>query len=613
MATKLKPDDLLKLIADDELPAFCKLLGIKYVEELQRKELAQKIESCSRTNVFSALISVNGIWIHMMRDILMFLEQHGVSFRTTGCLFTLPLDNKDTLCELSPQLSDFIANFDESTYKAKSYSDWDSIEVKWRDDLNYWIQQVIRNGEPYSRNRQRDIVRVYLESRTSGRAQMYEKVVEVDRTKINQVFSLWRTLAYLANKLKPIDESNYPSIVVELADEIISLARELESKINNWMWDSDISYKINSYVDNTESYSDSCETQELFNDEWWQYDDQWDEWRLFVEDILTLAKLESSCELSDLLRLETLKDRPRLFEVWCMSLILKSYSTMGCKVELQSLKLGENPIWNLNYSRASEPVARIELNDNKWWLFFQLFQKGPSRANMPDLALLYDRTPDSDVIWIADPKYSEKGGYCHADYQEVAERYRDTFKAEHVWICEFFDRRNWFAGACSKKDNKFSILSEFQPNGEGLQVLNRELRQLHNFPLCKLVLAIDCSGSFIGNLQHLEMEIVTFLNVADVIICFADSTIEISDRSFASLQNSAKMLGGGTYLAPLISTLRVLPLRDSTVTDLILISDDGFSDSTDEMRSDLKKLFSHVNTVNDEISMRKIATIYGLI
>jgi hypothetical protein len=611
MVTNLNPEDVLKLVADTELQEFCKLLDIEESMATQRNELANKLTTCSRTRILSALISVNGIWIRMMRDILRHLEQHGVSFRTTGCLLTLPLNDKDTRCYLSPQVADLIATFDPATYKAKSFPDWEQAESKWHNDLRYWIQEIIEDGKPDQRDQERDIVDVYMELRTSGHFEMYEDVVEVDREGINRVFSLWRTLDYLADKLALIDGSNYPTIAVRLSNEVTQFAHNLGREINNWIGDREISYEIKRYVANTKSWSNSWEKRDLFNDQWWQHDRRWDKWKLFVEDVLSLATLESSPELSDLLRLDLLKDRPRLFEVWCMCQILSTYSAMGCIVELQSLTLGKQPLWNLNYSRASEPVARISSDSSQWWLFFQLFQKGPSRANMPDLALLRGRQSSSDVIWIADPKYSEAGGYSRADYLEVAERYRDTFKAEHVWICEFFDRREWFNGACSEKGDRVSILTEVQPQGEGARLLNRELRLLHGFPSQQLILAIDCSGSFSDTLSRMAVKLEAVLAVAEAVVCFADSATEISGRDFAAVQDAAKTIGEGTCLSPLVSTLRALSAR-ARGTDLVLISDEGFSDSSDALRNELEGLFANIETARDEDSLRKLAGALGL-
>lgn len=601
MVTKLDPDDVLKLVADNELNEFCRVLNIEDTVHINRNKLAQKIASCSRTSVLSALLSINGIWIRMMRDILIYLGQHGVSFRTTGCLLTLPLRDMDRVCDLSPQLTDLIVSFDESAYKANRLPDWEKAELKWHDDLSDWIQDVVREGEPFRRESpRRDIVEVYLEMRLSGHATMYEDVVEIDRERINRIFSLWRTLDYLADKLTTLNDLNLQTAAVRLANEITDCAHSLGRNVREWLFDYEISQEIRMYVDSTQEWSDSWERQDLFSDEWWQYDDQWDEWKHFIEDVFSLAKLSSSSEFSDLLQIGMLKDRPRLFEVWCMCQILATYSEMGCTVELQSLTLGQQPVWNLNYSRASEPVARIAVNSSEWWLFYQLFQKGPTRANMPDLALLQERELNSGVIWIADPKYSEAGSYSRADYLEVANRYSDTFKADHVWIYEFFDRRVWFDGACSQLGDRVSILTAVQPNGEGTCVLKSELRRLHRLPLRQLVLAIDCSGSFTETLSLMMETIISLLDSVEAVICFADSAKVIDGSDLAAIQDAVRMVGGGTCLSPLVSTLRALPVRDPVITKLLLISDEDFCDSTLEMKNELKELFLDTIIANDD-------------
>ena len=613
MVTRLNPKDVLKLVADDELHEFCRLLDIEVATDVQRDTVASKLSDCSRTRVLGALVSVNGIWIRMMRDVLQLLETHGVSFRTTGCLLTLPLVDEDTSCHLSPQLSTLIASFDESAYRTNRFPDWDRAASKWQDDLNYWIQRVIRDGEPDRRRRLRDVVRVYIESPTRGPTDMYEDVVSVNQDNINRVFSLWRTLDYLADKLKSIDGSKYPTVARQLSEDVTGCAEHIGREINHWLRDRDIAYEIERYAYDMQPWSESSKKKDLFDDNWWHYDDQWDEWKLFVEDVLALASLESSSNLSDLLQLDTLKDRPRLFEVWCMCQILSMYSVMGYGVELQSLTMGDPPTWNLNYSRATEPVARIDSDGKQWWLFFQLFQTGPTRANMPDLALLEGRNADSDVVWIADPKYSEAGGYRRSDYTKVATRYRDTFEAEQVWICEFFARREWFGGACYEQGERIAIVSEVRPNGEGTRVLNRELRHLHGFTSHQLVLAIDCSGSFTDTLPKLADPLKVLLGAADVVVCFADLASEVPERTFATVEACAKTVGSGTCLLPLVSTLQALPTRDSAATHLVLISDEGFSDSTDEMRRELEGLFAHTETAKDNASLQQVVAKRGLL
>ena len=231
---------------------------------------------------------------------------------------------------------------------------------------------------------------------------------------------------------------------------------------------------------------------------------------------------------------------------------------------------------------------------------FPIVSERANRANMPDLALLHGPGPGSAVMWIADPKYSEASAYSRADYMEVAERYRDTFKADYVWICEFFARREWFGGRCCEQGDKISLLTEVQPNGEGTRVLKHGLRLLHGVAWGQLVLAIDCSSSFADVLPRLAVGLEALLDTAEAVVCFAGSAREISGKDFAAVQDAAETLSDGTRLSPLVSALKALAVRDDAITDLVLVSDFAFCNSTDELRNELQRLFAHTETAKDE-------------
>ena len=154
MVPSLNSDDVLKLVANDELQEFCRLLGLEASTDVQRNALANTLATCSRTKILSALISVNQIWIHMMRDILRCLGQHRVfHFAPLDVCSVLNLNDKDARCHLSPQLANLIASFDHSAYRTKSLADWDAAKSKWQKDLRHWIQRVIQDGRPVYRVR----------------------------------------------------------------------------------------------------------------------------------------------------------------------------------------------------------------------------------------------------------------------------------------------------------------------------------------------------------------------------------------------------------------------------------------------------------------------------
>jgi hypothetical protein len=611
MPQALNPVELLKLISNTEIESFAELLNCRLTTSNPREELAAAIQNHSRTQVVSALISVNGVWLTMMRDVIRFLEKCDASLRTTGFVLAIPINGDETRIHLSPQVADLIAHFDMKKFRSKTISDWDKALSTFKN-LERWLMHTLQAGEPVRHRRFSDDK--LIDSVVRGRPvhDLYENRIRVNALAAERMFSLWRTLDYLNDKLKPLgDLSSPPPAVKKLRNEVERISSSFNHRISRVRRDGELWRELARHVKQTDPWSPGLSDKEdLFRNKCWRHDTSWDKWIRLMEDVLSLANVEKSPELADLLQLDLLKDRPRLFEVWCMSQILSWYRSWGCAVELESIKSGNPPVWNLNYSRASVPVARIEYGGARWWLFFQLFKTGSDRANMPDIALLNGRAPSSGVVWIADPKYSEAEGYDRKDYVEVAERYRDAFEAQRVWICEFFARRHWFGGACHERGEGFSILTEVQPNGEGTRLLKRELRELHGFSASEFVLAIDCSGSFSDNLSKLEREITLLSERATFVICFAGTAKEIGPENvdMAMIQGASKSLGGDTRLGPLVSELESLPISDSLHTDLILVTDGLFSDSSNEMRAKLEQMFSKVEQVTGEASLTRIVS-----
>jgi hypothetical protein len=148
MNTLLNPDDLLKLVADSELDKFTELVGISGTTILTRAEIVAALATYSRTRVLNAILEINGIWIAMMSDIVKFLETHGVSFRTTGCVLSFGFDDTNSRSHLSTQVADVLATFDLRSIR--NLSDWESAELKWTKTFRPWVQQIFRNGHRQS-------------------------------------------------------------------------------------------------------------------------------------------------------------------------------------------------------------------------------------------------------------------------------------------------------------------------------------------------------------------------------------------------------------------------------------------------------------------------------
>src|ERR1700751_190845 len=112
MPDSLDPVEILKLVSETELEAFARSLDCPLTTSDPRGELAGAIQNLPRTKVVSALVSVNGVWLEMMHDVIRFLDTCGLSLRTTGCVLVLPTDSGESRHFLSPQLADLLARFD---------------------------------------------------------------------------------------------------------------------------------------------------------------------------------------------------------------------------------------------------------------------------------------------------------------------------------------------------------------------------------------------------------------------------------------------------------------------------------------------------------------------
>ena len=118
MARHLNSTDLARLVADDEIETVCKLLKLDQKGAvISRSMFIEQISRISRTKLLWAIVSINGAWIGMIRDISNFLQLHCASLRTTGCLITVSGTADRTKLNLTPQVLESIAIFNSESYK----------------------------------------------------------------------------------------------------------------------------------------------------------------------------------------------------------------------------------------------------------------------------------------------------------------------------------------------------------------------------------------------------------------------------------------------------------------------------------------------------------------
>jgi hypothetical protein len=255
----------------------------------------------------------------------------------------------------------------------------------------------------------------------------------------------------------------------------------------------------------------------------------------FVEDMYLLSDLIRGEDLADMLQINLWSSRPQLFEVWVMLTLLRWLRGRGYAIEiLKTVIDGQNaPFrWNLSYSKDSMPcaVVRDQQARVERFMFYQLYRP---TGDMPDISLLEGDNPSSPPVWSVDPKHSERGAYSLADYQETAERYRDSFGAQLSLIVEYFDRPGIGDANPIVFDSRAKLIRSCRPAAPGLLLLLSELASFHPTKEQALV-CIDFSSSFSANrngaLERLRQQFASRASttIASECICFAGNTTIVS-------------------------------------------------------------------------------------
>src|SRR5262249_2643344 len=153
----------------------------------------------------------------------------------------------------------------------------------------------------------------------------------------------------------------------------------------------------------------------------------------------------------------------------------RTMSAGGISVELLEVidtSPGEKR-WDLKYSKAGRPVARLSRGQEELYLFYQLFRYR-SGGDMPDISLRDHFDATGDALGFMDPKFSEKSSYTRAYYQEIAGTYRRKFRPRFFSIViEYFPRPSL---SLSEED----AILDVRPGGAGFDRLLARLRETHN-------------------------------------------------------------------------------------------------------------------------------------
>jgi hypothetical protein len=175
---------------------------------------------------------------------------------------------------------------------------------------------------------------------------------------------------------------------------------------------------------------------------------------------------QATSELFDFFSLEFWKQRWRLYELWILGRVLEWFTKRGARVcDSSRIKEGR---WLLKFTHDLRPVLGFEFAGKPFDLYYQYFEVGTERANMPDIAL---KLRDGAFVTVLDPKHGVT--YSRNDLNEVCRRYAAAFTPAASCVMNYFPgaepvERLSAAPACT-------VIYGLQPDSETVDLLDSEL------------------------------------------------------------------------------------------------------------------------------------------
>ncbi|NEW95684.1 hypothetical protein DY467_02730 [Rhodopseudomonas sp. BR0G17] len=159
-----------------------------------------------------------------------------------------------------------------------------------------------------------------------------------------------------------------------------------------------------------------------------------------LDDVETVIRqtldFDDSCgDLLEAMALAFWKERWRLYELWLLCATCDQLAQACDRID--ALGRVSDGKWRLRFTRDATPVLICEFGEEAIEVFYQYFETGKHRANMPDIALR--RRSTGDWLAIVDPKMGLT--YRQRELEEVCLRYADAFQAQVSIVANYFPDR----------------------------------------------------------------------------------------------------------------------------------------------------------------------------
>lgn len=586
----LSRDEFLELLDDEDVAALWRKWQLPSVAQVSRTAPAfvAAVHERSNTTLLQDVTSLRTVTLQMLRDVLAFLSSQKSAVRTTGSLLVL-----DEEFDIAPQQVNAALKWSSRALRHSSAT-WGELAKRFEAEVSPLLERIARYGGVQFGRKPENVMKTVMRTEMEGAPYQTRFITaatyDPDGLQLREEYG---------KKLEEIDQkisALHDRLADAHAQELLSNVTELSRKYHAALWrDYD---NIKRAEDKQKRRIGSSLTANDF-----------EVWKSFAEDILSLADVEESASVVDLFRMDLFRKRPQLYEVWVVVAVLRWMRSAGYEVEMLTLLTTHTgrTIWNLNYAKSQVPIARLvrASDGHKYFLFYQLFRPGRHRDEMPDIALLPSCRPDDRPLWIMDPKHSERGAYSLANYAEVGTRYQSAFSPIRTWVVEFYPRRELGVENPITITKNVELIRNVSPESAGYRYLVGELRKLHG-SVVQTVAIVDISGSFAGALKRVSDDLRDLLAqghvLHDEIIWFADNATR-ARANLEALESGRDLqpptgLGSGTSFRQAMETAETLCKDVQGTLSLRIYTDRQFNDVSLEEATNHLRRWAEVKVVD---------------
>jgi hypothetical protein len=536
-------------------------VGLGLAQDANADAVADALVRLPRADTLRALVGAAPEVIEMLKDIAGWLDQHGISARTTG--FTLSIDGlaDDTGISLSAQEVAVTCSWPNRLSKARQDS-FARLLVEWRAIAHHWAA-LVSQASPRQ-------TRVSIDPVKSAIARQAVMKLPRDRADATARVALSHLAERLNRTIAVVERMPASSRTGDVQRLLVQLNRAAKAAGTALSAGTRFKATRGPAVEQALRRYSALD-QRLAT---------------FQEDVYASAVL-SEAMTQDLFQLHLWRNRPQLYEVWVLVSLLRWLETLGYSVKPLEVtkKPGERSRWHLSYAKASKPCAMVHDGGKASYVFFQLFRSSSDNgpADMPDIALLDGPSPRDRAIWAVDPKHSARAAYRLGDYRSTGARYATRFGAKLAAVVEYYPREDLPGGNPHQLDDRALLVKDASPHGKGMQMLLDQIGTFHP-AVPRTVLCVDMSASFDSKrasaLEDARSRFATSNPpLRDVFVWFAGGACHASGATaFASGAELPEPpeLDRGTSLQALVAILK--PLIRPGIDRIVVVGDGEFHD-----------------------------------